>query len=314
MHRIFAGMEPLEPRALLSVTIASNAKSASYTDVDGDLVTVAITTGTLTLGNFVTTQVAAGRDQLEEINLTAGGFAGTNLTVTVKKVGAGDGVANIGFINASGNDLGTVSIAGDVGRIDAGDATVATAGIKSLTVRSIGRLGLDTQATGSSLTSNIVGALSALTVKGDIDAALVSVTGAVGSVTIGGSLIGGDADDSGEVLATGNIGTVKITGNIEGGNGVNSGDIRSSAGAVGATTVGGSIIGGGGAGSGDVRSFLAIGAVTVTARRGGRILGRNPVGCGTRKCNHQGFGRRRFRRPEWTAFQRCRHGRRKDHA
>ena len=35
-------LEALESRALLSVTIAAGGKSASFTDVDGDLVTVAV--------------------------------------------------------------------------------------------------------------------------------------------------------------------------------------------------------------------------------------------------------------------------------
>jgi hypothetical protein len=62
--------------------------------------------------------------------------------------------------------------------------------------------------------------------------ALVSVTGGpggvngtIGSVTIGGSLIGGAEDDSGSIQASGAIGAVKIGKSIEGGAGLRSGSL-----------------------------------------------------------------------------------------
>ena len=145
-HRLrqpFAGLDLLESRMLLSVTVAPTGKTATYTDVDGDAVTIAISVGTLTSANFTTLPTGVGSDeQLELINLTTGGsFAGTNLTVTVKRGPSGDGLVNIGYINATGVDLGTVSIAGDLGRIDAGDGSPVTPAIKLLSVRTLGRMG-----------------------------------------------------------------------------------------------------------------------------------------------------------------------------
>src|SRR5207247_6893856 len=52
-------MEQLETRYVPAVTIV-NALTATYTDVDGDHVTVKVTAGTLTAGNFTTAASGAG--------------------------------------------------------------------------------------------------------------------------------------------------------------------------------------------------------------------------------------------------------------
>ena len=51
----------------------------------------------------------------------------------------GDGLANVGFLDASGVTLNKVNVAGDVGKINAG-------GAKTLTFNSFGALGTSTQA------------------------------------------------------------------------------------------------------------------------------------------------------------------------
>ena len=134
---------------------------------DGELVTVALSKGTLTSANFVSTPSGIG-EQLQLINLSAGGYDGANLTLTVKKVVSGDGLANVGFIDSTGHDLGRITVPGDLGRINAGDANTATPGIKSLTVSSMGSLDLTTQSGAASLESDITGSLGALTVKGRV--------------------------------------------------------------------------------------------------------------------------------------------------
>ena len=82
-----------------------------------------------------------------------------DLTIVVARVKTGDGLAHIGAINAAGVDLGTVLISGDLGRIDAGDADLATAGVDFLKVRSLGRFGVTTQAA-AAMTTTVTAAAS----------------------------------------------------------------------------------------------------------------------------------------------------------
>src|SRR5204862_3721429 len=97
-----------------------------------------------------------------DLSNDAGAFDGANLTVTVKRGPNGDGFVNIGYINSTGHDLGAVSIKGDLGQIDAGDATATQPGLKSLTVQSLGRVGLDSQGGAGDLQSSIDRGLGAL--------------------------------------------------------------------------------------------------------------------------------------------------------
>ena len=98
-------------------------------------------------------------EQLQKIDFSGGGFDNANITFSVAKVAGGDGLANVGYINSTGHDLGTVSVAGDLGQIDAGDGTPAAPAVKSLTVRTMGQFGTDTQVAGGSLESDLNGAL-----------------------------------------------------------------------------------------------------------------------------------------------------------
>ncbi len=273
--KLFSSIEALEtriaPAALATLTVAGH--QATYHDVDGDLVTITFTVGTPTTGLFSGIAGAHG-DQLQTVDLSAGGFDHTNLTVTVKKVTGGDGLANIGYVNSSGHDLGVVTIKGDLAQIDAGDATVANSpGLKSLTVNSMGHLGTDTQGGGASLESDIVGGLGSLTATHDVQDVYLNVTGGatpaagtIGPVKIGGSLVGHAADHGGEIHSTGNTGAVTIGEDLHGGSGALTGVINSE-GDLGNVTIGGSIVGGYLAGSnarsGELRCFGKMGAVKV---------------------------------------------------
>ena len=265
-------IELLEPR-IAPAAIFVNATTATYKDVDGDMVTVKFTKPILTSGNvtgvLVTTGAGLG-DQLQTIDLTAAGIAvspaGTNVTVSVKLAPAtGDGLANVGAINATGIDLGIVTVKGDLGMIDAGNATTTTPGLKSLAVQSLGRFGTTTGA--PDLESDITGALSVLIVRSDIVGAFINVTGGadgkIGALTVGSSLLGGATLRAGAIYATGNIGPVKIGGNIEGGDGEATGQIRSTTGKIVSLTLGGSLLGGGGTDSGQITSFRDMGAVKI---------------------------------------------------
>jgi hypothetical protein len=243
--------------AALATTSAKlvNATTVTYDDIDGDHVTVRLSKPLLTAGNvntvftFNTGAVNDGvlaRQQLQLIDLTDLAAAGVSVTVTVVR-GGGDRLANVGAILAD-EDLGTITLPGDLGQIEAGDATVATRGLAALNVRTLGRLGLDTQPAGSAtftpfLGGDILGALGALTVKQDLAGASLAIGGALGPVTIGGSLIGGSAAASGAISTVQGIGAVKIGQHVQVGTAGNSGFIDAGT-SIASLTVGGSIIGG----------------------------------------------------------------------
>jgi hypothetical protein len=268
MKSTIPAIEPLESRIAPAVLInPANAKLATYTDIDGDKVTIKISAGAF--NNSIFTTVAKGLgDQLHLIDLSDGGFDGANLIISVKKSPLGDGVANIGYINSTGHDLGKVIIAGDLGQIDAGDGNGTGAGIKLLDLRSIGLHGTATQGAGGNLASRIDGSLGALKIRGDLRDASIQTIGAIGSITIGGSIIGGSVGASGTIDSGGDIGSLKIGGDLVGGTGPSSGQVFST-GNLGAVTIGGSIVGGSGNFSGRLQS-TDMGAVKI----GHHLLGR----------------------------------------
>src|SRR5262245_7455549 len=163
------------------------------------------------------------------LDLTDSGFQGADIATLVTRAPTGDGLVNIGRIDATGRDLGTVTVRGDLGVIDAGDGDPATPALKRLKVRSMGRYGLATQNGTGDLESNVNGTLGALRVAGDVREAIINVTdsggatGRVGPVYIGGSLVGGSADRSGSITARDGMGPVTIRGDLIGGGGATAG-------------------------------------------------------------------------------------------
>lgn len=244
----------LEPRLAL-------AGLFSYTDIDGDLVTLRSSKGGNADLAAAVTLSAGTSGHLQNVNLAANPiFAGTSVTLSVKKAGGGDGQAAVGHIDATNVDLGKVSINGDLGRIVAGDTASATAGVVSLSVASLGRYGTTTGA--PNLASTIRGDLKILAVKGDVQQArLTMIGGGIGKVTIGGSLVGGNADDSARIAGD-TIGAVKIGVSIFGAGGNRSASIASGD-TIASVTVGNSIIGGAGEKSGSLEAGNAIGSLKV---------------------------------------------------
>lgn len=265
----------IAPATIGSLVVALNKTSATYTDVDGDVVTVKVSAGDLTKAVFTGVAVTAGHDQLQTLDLTGAGAVGDKATLTfsVKKATTGNGLANVGYINATGHDLGAVTVKGDLGQIDAGDATVlASLGIKSLAVNSMGHLNTDTQDatdTHFGLESDIIGGLGSLTVTHDVQDAFINVTalgtpasGTIGTVKIGGSLIGHAANDSGEIQSSGKMGAVTITEDLRGGSGSRTGMLNSGS-DLGAVSIGGSIIGGSLASANSLSgAILSVGNIT----------------------------------------------------
>jgi hypothetical protein len=244
--------ELLEER--LAPATLVNPMMVRFTDVDGDRAIVAVSGGMLTLDNF--TFVAAGKgeqlqtirlaDEIEEGLQSAGAdFNGKYLLVGVThRARGGDGLVNVGFIDALGIDLGRVRVAGDLGRIVVGDFNGSTPALEQLDVNSLGRFGLSTQDAEGSLWSEIGGTVGLLRVRGDIHGATVFVSapppsadapiaeadtalprGSIGRLVIGGSVRGAAELNSGAIDAAGEIAEAHIGGSLLGGSGEASGRI-----------------------------------------------------------------------------------------
>lgn len=297
LHRrsLLRGLESLEARLVL-------AGQVNFTDVDGDAVTVKSSKGTTAdLQAAVVLQASGVGNQLRAINLTAPVFQGTTLSVTVKANGATDGRVHVGQIDATGRDLKTVTVAGDLGRIRVGDPTFATSAVASLAVQSLGALGISTGA--PDLQTQIVGRAGSIKVAGDVGRVQLQHTGSdsawVSSLKIGGSLVGGrvfgryttvsiGADlvgnaDSGYIDAA--MKSISIGGDVIGSSGlfggtvfgssstkaVIRGNVQGSSGAfsgmvrAGSIVVEGDVFGGGGLLSGSIGSDLG-GSTMITVK------------------------------------------------
>ncbi len=299
-------IEPLENRIAPAATF-------TFIDLDGDVATITTSKGTiadLSEANGVLTFSAADPGepdvprQLRKIDLGADEalasiFAFTDLTVKViRKAPGGDGLVHVGYIDAreqitggadGSADLGAVSVSGDLGRIQAGSEFQQGApSVRSLSVGSLGLYGLATQGGTGDLLSIITGPVGSLKVRGDVrEAAFVvqddlSVKGTIGSVTVGGSLIGGDGPDTGVIQADGAIGAIKIGGDIRSvdsspGSTLSgfSGAVISLDGRIASLTVGGSILGGKGLLAGAV-SADSFGPVKIAGDFSGTLGGLNP--------------------------------------
>lgn len=279
------------------VSIAASGRSAVYTDVDGDRVTVTTTKGKLTPAMFTLVPEGSGA-RLAQLNLTndfdattpGNSLEGTGVSITARPSGlGGNGFVNVGYINATGFDLGAVLVRGDLTDLDAGNAVATTAAVASLTVDTLGRFGVDTTANvapvgggnpvllGNEVLS-ITGRLGSLKVAGDVLITKINVgnagttpvvgSGSIGAIFIGGSLIGGDGDDTGYIIADGAIASVTIKGGIEGDEGINSGGIFAG-GTIGAINIAGDVTGDIGPGSGEI--FATGGFSTVLI--GGDLVG-----------------------------------------
>jgi hypothetical protein len=220
-------IEPLEDRiAPATVTISNGGRTASFNDANGDKVVVTTTKGAFTApeftfdtNNFLTLDIHS-----------QGGFTGANLAFSITPVVTpgqlGQSTYNVGFINATNVSLGSVTVPGDLGGIDAGNG-VSAVGLTALTVNSLGTL------SNSTGTSNIHGTLGNLNVAGDVDGTLFVQnfnsrvgSGNINKMTIGGSVNGGSSSaGSGDIFFTGVLGTAVINGGLEGGANAYSGSI-----------------------------------------------------------------------------------------
>ena len=269
-------IEPLEARIAPATLV--NPTTVTFQDKNGDAVTVTISKPLFTAASvakvftFDTGSVNGSNtalQQLETLNITALGAAasGMNISITAKPINSSPGIVNVGYINSSDIDLGTVTIGGDLGRIAAGDLTFKSPAIQSLTVDSLGAQGTATQAAGGNLDSLFSGSVGAITVNGNIDNASIGIGGGVhgtlGPLLVTGSILGGAADFSGSIRTQGGITSVQVDGSITGGAGSTSGVIGT-AGTIGSVLVEGSVGGGGGSFSGAILASGAIQSAHIT--------------------------------------------------
>ena len=269
MRNCRLSVEPLEPRLV-------PASVLTYTDLDGDRVTVRSSTGDL--AGKGTLRADATGATLVDLDLTDPSFQGCDITTTVVRAPTGDGLVNIGRINATGRDLGIITVSGDLGGINCGDADTTTTALKTLRVGSIGRFGPDTQVGTGDLDSHVNGRLGVLTVRGDFVGAFIQVAGSLGRLTIGGSLIGGPEANSGRVQVGGATGSLAIGGTLDGGSGDNSGSVESS-GPMGPVSVGRNVEAGSGSNSGLIRSFATLASLSVSGSVvGGGVLADGDMG------------------------------------
>jgi len=253
-----SSIEPLESRI-------APAAVFTFTDVDGDRVTVKTSKGTndqlaAVITPYLVSSGLLGGKELQRISLTSNPsvFAGTDLTVTaVPQVLApgesksGDGSVDIGFIDSSNINLGAVKIAGNLGEINAGTASGLVPAVKSLSLRTLGPNG--SIADTPPLQSTVDGSIGSIGIAANMVNAILDTQagGNIGSISIGGSML------SGGFHVAGNLGAVTIGGNVEGG-GVITGN-----GLVKSITIRGSVI------SGSLSGVGAIGQVKI----GGDLTG-----------------------------------------
>lgn len=230
-------------------TLSANGKTATFTELDGDLITVKITKGSLVNANFDLFQpTGAGGVRFSLLDLDTGS-AGSNLTITAKPTAAGgDGLVNLGFLDANGIDLGKVKIAGNVELLMMGDGDATTLAVKSFNAQTLGRGSFKAQDSGGPNIAKFTDPIGTLSIKGDADRARLDLVSAK-QILIGGSLLGGARQGEGRIDATSGIGTIKIGRDVRASGGVGTGTINVG-GAIGNLTIGGSALGSNGLGSG----------------------------------------------------------------
>lgn len=251
-------------------------KVATWRDLDGDLVTLKASKGILTADDFVFIADGNGGEQLAALLLSDDGAiaAKSNLSLVAKRASQnplGDGRANLGFLDASGVDLGSIVISGDLGRIEAGDNVAKTPGMKSLMAGSMGFFGVATQADGGNLLSEIKGGVGNVKIRGDFALARFHATGSVGSVAINGSMSGGADPFSGSFRVDGKLGSFLLGGSLSAGSGPFTGFVESG-GAMGGVMIKGSVTDGAQIASGGSLRALVVGGDISGIENGPRAM------------------------------------------
>jgi|GEM_PF-3460291 len=201
---LHSSLEVLEGR------IAPAAVFTTFTDTDGDTVKISSTKGTLQDLTSAVTVVAGHLDSISLGNV----FKGASISITVTALGANsDGLVDVGAFSSTAA-LKSVVIKGNLGKILASD-------IGSVTLDALGGRGNTTGAADFESSMFNVGTLK---IFKNLDQSHLILNTAK-SVVIGGSLVGGQADFSGNLSIQRESGSVKIGGSLAGGGGQYSGSL-----------------------------------------------------------------------------------------
>ena len=259
------GPETLESRRTAAVLV--------YTDVDGDTVKISSSKGTTgQLWSALTFHAAGQGQEIQRIDLSSmPTFQGAALTVAVTSK-KGDGHADVGEFIATGLDLASLTVDGNLSAISAGDSNLLTPGIGVLKVGSFS--GRD-WGQGLPISNVVGGGTNSFQVLGDASDDVISFEGTVGQILVSGSMkdtyIGAGSINtlvvSGDVLQAGSsnlcgvfthhdLGKATINGSILGGR-------VESKGHIGTIKVFGSVIGNWNANSGAIRAGNGIDSVYV---------------------------------------------------
>jgi len=204
-----------------ALRFATNGRSATFGDADGDLVTVRTTKGTLDASNFVLVPAPGGIGFIfQKLDLTAAEFKDAIVSVSAQKLsgGTGDTVVNLGYLDSTGHDLSSFTIDGDLGQIDVGETVLTPLAIRTLSVGSLGTR-TDTQppATPDPLHSEITGSLSLFKSARNVEG-ILDVSTSLGTVSISGDLDGtAGGSEAGLIRGGTNIGRVVVRGDVLGG-------------------------------------------------------------------------------------------------
>lgn len=270
--------ERIAPAALVhgALTI-QNGTTASYTDVDGDKVTVKFNKKIFDLNGDILDEAfafTASPGDSTHFSLSALDLSevapfldlkGLSVSITAQKKAGGDGFVNVGAILGGGLDLNSVTVKGSLAKITAGDGDLSTAGLNKLAVDSLGLPNAANPSNLASVSSVITGDLMSLQVKKDINKAFLSVVGSgdvrLVDARIGGSLFGGTLDYTGSIKSAGSIAKITVGGSIFGGTGDFSGGVFATS-DIGSVKMDG-IFGGGGETSGVIKAGGDIGKAAI---------------------------------------------------
>jgi parallel beta-helix repeat protein len=172
---------------IASLLITKGGRQATWVDGDGDRVKLTANKPVLSIDSLIFGQSESGGPVLESLVLPGGKGSPVSLNFAVTKQPSGDGLLNLETIDATGQDLGSVRVDGNLGAILAGDSNLKTPGIRELVVNSFG-----SQPSGvnlAKLESVVQGGIDVFRVKNDFTDAHLDVQGGkLGSLKIGGSI------------------------------------------------------------------------------------------------------------------------------
>ena len=280
MHKNYSSPEILESRI-------APAAVYHFTDIDGDQVTISTSHGTnaqLATAVHLVSAGALGGYLLTELDLSSQPaiFNGTDLTITAHRGPlGGDGLTTLDDLHATGLDLGNVSVQGTLVALEAGKNAI-NSHVGSITAQGSGQGVWNLEANVGSI--HLLGDLR----QTDVEVAI----GSLGSLVVGGSLIGDGSVNSGSVhVAAGHIGSVQIGGDLEG---AGPGSAMLSAQRIGPVFIAGSMQGGYGDSSGSIQaaqlgsihlggnlqggSGIASGAIVSPGRIGDVFIGGSVIG------------------------------------